>query len=66
VPIVFHDGLTFVGLVWTFTPLQNEHKGTRVWHARPFSSKFYRDQHMVLDDKAYISHKEIHFTDEIK
>jgi len=46
-PIVSHDGLTFAGVVWTFTSLPNAHKGARIWHARPFTSKFYRDQHMV-------------------
>jgi len=46
-PFVYHDGLSFAGLVWTCTLLPGEHKGTRIWHARPFTSKFYRDQHMV-------------------
>jgi len=38
--VVYVDGLSFSGLMWTFKLLPSKHTETSIWHARPFSSTF--------------------------
>jgi len=35
-------------LVWIFKSLPSKHKETRIWHARPFTSTFYRPAYGLI------------------